>query len=463
MRPVVLCLALATPIWAQFKSTTQLVNAPTTVTDSKGRFVDGLTADDLILTDNSVRQPIQMDWMTYPIDLVVAVQTSADSGPVIDKLGGTGMLFSQMLAGGTGETAMISFSDTVKLHQDFTADSDAVRHAMRMLRMEGGDAHALDAIGEALRMLGARPAGRRRIILMIAEKRDRGSSAALPDVMALAQRLNTAIYWVTWSPFLQPFTVKNKVKEDLKPIDERRPFPYRDETPVPYEPGPGGVKYALGEPRAYDAAGSIGLIHCDHGRSSSRFCQKGCARRGDRAHQPGGASSVHPDVPGAGRSAWRIPFDSGVGETESQTAGHDTVGILDCRIAAAALPWPQRRPIVSRESLTFTGIAGHSRRCCIPFRVTGCWCLASFGANESCGGVVLDCGGGRELRRCAGPAEPARLHGPRPDVFADLDGGRRECEFSATDAFGARALRAGLLARREADLFCLRPGCRKVA
>ncbi|HXE62587.1 MAG TPA: VWA domain-containing protein [Bryobacteraceae bacterium] len=247
MRPVVLCLALATPIWAQFKSTTQLVNAPTTVTDSKGRFVDGLTADDLILTDNSVRQPIQMDWMTYPIDLVVAVQTSANSGPVIDKLGGTGMLFSQMLAGGTGETAMISFSDTVKLHQDFTADSDAVRHAMRMLRMEGGDAHALDAIGEALRMLGARPAGRRRIILMIAEKRDRGSSAALPDVMALAQRLNTAIYWVTWSPFLQPFTVKNKVKEDLKPIDERRPFPYRDETPVPYEPGPGGVKYALGE------------------------------------------------------------------------------------------------------------------------------------------------------------------------------------------------------------------------
>src|SRR6185312_4581993 len=49
------------------------------------------------------------------------------------------------------------------------------------------------------------------------------------------------------SPFLQPFTVKNKVKEDLKPIDERRSFPYADETPVPYEPGPGGIKYALGE------------------------------------------------------------------------------------------------------------------------------------------------------------------------------------------------------------------------
>ena len=247
MRSAALCLALAILLRAQFKSTTQLVVAPTTVTDAKGRFADGLTADDLILTDNTVRQAIQMDWMTYPIDLVVAVQTSANSGPVIDKLGGTGMLLSQMLAGGAGETAMISFSDSVKLHQNFTANSGAVRHAMRMLRMEGGDAHALDAIGQALTMLAARPSGRRRIILMIAEKRDRGSDARLPEVMARAQRMNVAVYWVTWSPFLQPFTVKNKVKEDLKPIDERKPYPQRDETPVPYEPGPGSWKYALGE------------------------------------------------------------------------------------------------------------------------------------------------------------------------------------------------------------------------
>src|SRR5207249_2322561 len=48
----------------------------TTVKDSKGRYVDGLTPQDLILYDNNVPQAIQMDWMTYPIDLVVTVQTS---------------------------------------------------------------------------------------------------------------------------------------------------------------------------------------------------------------------------------------------------------------------------------------------------------------------------------------------------------------------------------------------------
>ena len=69
--------------------------------------------EDLILYDNNVPQAIQMDWMTYPICLVVAVQTSSNSGAVIDKLGGSGILFTQLLAADAGETAVISFSDTM--------------------------------------------------------------------------------------------------------------------------------------------------------------------------------------------------------------------------------------------------------------------------------------------------------------------------------------------------------------
>ena len=157
MRVAAAIVVLAFAGWAQFKSTVPLVVAPTTVTDSKGRYVDGLTPDDLILYDNNVPQAIQMDWMTYPIDLVVAVQTSANSGAVIDKLGGSGILFTQLLAADAGETAVISFSDEVKVHQDFTGDPDPVIHALRMLRKEGGDAHMLDALRQALLMLERRP------------------------------------------------------------------------------------------------------------------------------------------------------------------------------------------------------------------------------------------------------------------------------------------------------------------
>jgi VWFA-related protein len=253
MRIAAAFIVLTSGGWAQFKSTVPLVVAPTTVADSKGHYVDGLTTQDLILYDNNVPQPIQMDWTTYPIDLVVAVQTSSNSGAVIDKLGGSGILFAELLAADRGETAVISFSDDVKIHQEFTNNPDSVIHSLRMLRKEGSDAHMLDAIRQALLMLELRPPGRRPIILMIAERRDRASRAKLAEVMEEIQRLNAVVYWLTFSPLLEPFTVKPKAAEDLKPEAERIKVqkcalcPAPDDTPVPADLGPGNTIYAIGE------------------------------------------------------------------------------------------------------------------------------------------------------------------------------------------------------------------------
>ncbi len=252
MRPVVCTLVFLSAASAQFKSTVPLVVAPTTVTDSgKGHYVDGLTAEDLILYDNNVPQAIQISWMPLPISLVVAVQTSANSLPVIDKLGRIGLLLTQLLAADAEETAMISFSDDVKVHQEFTDNPDLVTHSLRMLRTEGRNAHVLDAMREALLMLEPRP--RRRIVLMIAEKRDRASESELSEIMERVQRLNATVYWLTYSPFLEPFTARAKTREDLKPEAERikKPAcpwcPGPDDRPAPYDPGPGGPFYALEE------------------------------------------------------------------------------------------------------------------------------------------------------------------------------------------------------------------------
>src|ERR1041385_1947694 len=53
----VLCM-LPGGLHGQFKSTGPLVIAPTTVTDAKGRYVDGLAEEDLALYDNNVRQAV---------------------------------------------------------------------------------------------------------------------------------------------------------------------------------------------------------------------------------------------------------------------------------------------------------------------------------------------------------------------------------------------------------------------
>jgi VWFA-related protein len=192
-----------------------------------------------------------MDWAMYPISLVVAMQTSANSGAVVDKVGGSGILFTQLLAADAGETALLTFSDDVRLHQDFTAKPDPLTHALRMLRMEGDDAHILDAMNTGLDMLEKRRPGRRRILLMISERRDRGSAAKLVDVMERAQRLNVSVYWLTWSPFVQPFTAKPRTMEDLKPEAQRIKGPpcltCPDTRGAPFDVGPGGLIYAIGE------------------------------------------------------------------------------------------------------------------------------------------------------------------------------------------------------------------------
>ncbi|HXB69233.1 MAG TPA: VWA domain-containing protein [Candidatus Acidoferrales bacterium] len=214
---------------AQFKSTSTLVLAPTTIVDSKGHYVDGLEAKDLVLFDNNVAQPIQVDEAIYPISLVVAVQTSVNSQAVIDKLGGSGILFTELLAGNAGETAILTFGDTVHDLQDFTTDPSQLEKTLRSLHVNRGDAASLDAVAEALKLLEQRKPERRRVILLIAEKRDRASQRKFAGVLREVQRQNVLIYWLTYSPTLTAYTARPRT---VKSAD-----PKKDGELVPYDPG----------------------------------------------------------------------------------------------------------------------------------------------------------------------------------------------------------------------------------
>jgi VWFA-related protein len=233
MRAAALLLLIATVAGAQFKSTATLVVAPTTVADSKGKYVDELAPEDLILYDNGVRQPTQVDESFNPISLVVAVQTSANSAAILDKLGSSGILFADLLAGDRGETAIVTFSDEVRTLRDFTTNSDNLAAGLRSLHVQGDGAVALEAVMHSLGMLAKRKSDRRRILLVIAEKRDRSSKVKFQTVLQEAQRKNVLIYWLTYSPFLEPFTARQKT---LKSKD-----PSKDGTPLPPEMAPGNL------------------------------------------------------------------------------------------------------------------------------------------------------------------------------------------------------------------------------
>jgi VWFA-related protein len=224
---------------AQFRATSTLVLAPTTVTDASGKYIDGLRAQDLILWDNNVPQTIQVEEAFNPLSLVVAIQTSANSSANLEKLGDTGILLTHLVAGDRGHTSLMGFADDTRVLADFTANPDRLARELRSLRVRGNGAAALDAVMEALSVLNKRPAVHRRILLVIAEARDRSSKLPLEAVSQAAQRQNVLIYWLTYSPFLSEFTARQKTVKSLDPKV--------DGTPVPRDMAPGSLLSVFSE------------------------------------------------------------------------------------------------------------------------------------------------------------------------------------------------------------------------
>lgn len=221
MRLLAAVILTAGSAFAQFTSTVPLVVAPTTVTDRQGHFVDGLTANDLIFFDNSVPQAIQVHESFDPISLVVLIQANSSSVAILDKLGGSGVLFSDLLSAEAGDTALIAFSDTVNVIQDFTPDSRLVTSALRNLRAEGDGCALLDGVHAALRLLATRDPARRRILLVVAERRDRSSKIKVPELLQDPVLQKTTVYWLTYSTFLAPFTNRPKTKWDRMTDEEK--------------------------------------------------------------------------------------------------------------------------------------------------------------------------------------------------------------------------------------------------
>ena len=314
MRATSLLFLTAVPALAQFTSTVPLVISPVTVTDAKGHAVNGLTAADLALFDNSVPQKVQLQVVDEPVSLAVLIQVSPNASAVLDKLGRSGSLLSDLLAAYQGETAIITFSDAVNLAQDFTPDSTKLTKVLKYLRPKYDGAVLYDGVSAALHLLDKRDSSRRRILLVIAQQHDRASKTKLEVLLHDPALQNTTIYWLTYSTFLTPFTSKTKTKWDRMTDEEKHdplrfqgdhPFPFpEEEVGLPPDIAPGSlfdIFTSLAERTNVDAAAL--LSRTTGGRTWAFLKQSGLEEAihavADEAHQQYIVSfAPKPDAPG---------------------------------------------------------------------------------------------------------------------------------------------------------------------
>ena len=134
-----LILALVLPLAAQdsrFDVHSRLVLVPVTVADANGRSVDGLEAPDFRLLDNERERKVTVDTIATgvaPIALVIAVQSSGISIPVLEKVRKIGAMIQPLVTGERGCAGVVSFAEEVAWLQECTKNPDAIQRALHRL------------------------------------------------------------------------------------------------------------------------------------------------------------------------------------------------------------------------------------------------------------------------------------------------------------------------------------------
>lgn len=207
------------------------VAMPVTIVDAAGDFVDNVERKEVILTDKGAVQKVdQWDISFRPISLVILANTSTRMKGVISNVRSSGVLFTQLVLGETGEGAVITYDNTVDVRQPFTTNGDLIEKSLKSLECEAGGSRLTDGVLRGIGMLSNRAEGRRRVLVILGEGRDFGSDSGRQQALVQAQLANVSIYAVELSAF-------KSLWKRPSPMDAPQGVPIEPEATRPQVPG----------------------------------------------------------------------------------------------------------------------------------------------------------------------------------------------------------------------------------
>jgi len=170
------------------------VVVPTTVRGKNRELLHGVQLSEFEVYDNNKIQSVKADLAEEPIALVVAIQQSSYLDGALRNIQKSGSQLNDSVAGEDGEVAVIGFDHEVHVLQNFTGETEKISEAMKNMKLGSANHALVEAVTESTRMLQKRPVNRRRVLLLIAERRDKGSGMQLSEALTRAQMANVSIY-----------------------------------------------------------------------------------------------------------------------------------------------------------------------------------------------------------------------------------------------------------------------------
>lgn len=169
-----------------------LVNVVARRTDSSPR---PITAKQLAIYDNGIEQTIRnFTPDPSPAKIVLLVDNSLTIRADIEKLEKAAREFAYEIYEGD-KLLIVGYDEQAEIVSDWTDDAKSIESSLKLFRKKG-DPHLFDAatavIDQALR---ATP-GQKRVIVVISDGLDRGSSTTFDKILAELQKLDITVYAV---------------------------------------------------------------------------------------------------------------------------------------------------------------------------------------------------------------------------------------------------------------------------
>jgi VWFA-related protein len=175
-----------------FRSETNLVVIPVSVTDSLNRFVLGLRKEDFKLFDNGVEQPVaHFSGEDVPLSIGLAFDIS---GSMDFKMRTSRDAAATMLKtmGRDDESFLVEFNDKVDLTVPFTGKTEQIRDALQNVKA-GGLTALLDAVNFTLDEM-KKAKNPRKAIVIVSDGGDNSSKYTAAQIESLVREADVEIY-----------------------------------------------------------------------------------------------------------------------------------------------------------------------------------------------------------------------------------------------------------------------------
>ena len=183
------------------RSASTLVAVPALVRLPTGELVKDLDADRFQLFDDGAPQKLTLERTEkQPIAVVILMQTGGRAPAEFDTYRNLPRLVDSIIGDSVHEIMLVTFDSKIRATWSFPPRSDGVTYALTHPIAGDDGAAVLDAVNYVIGLFQQEPGSFRRIVLLLSQSRDDGSTTSAEEVVQHLGESSTSVYCLTFLP-----------------------------------------------------------------------------------------------------------------------------------------------------------------------------------------------------------------------------------------------------------------------